>query len=50
MSIRSVTVVAHHISFIEDARDTVTADMQQMVLAGLTNLVWFYPLPAHSPS
>jgi hypothetical protein len=37
--LRSVTVVASHIPFIEDARTTVTAEMENTVLAGLTNLV-----------
>jgi hypothetical protein len=37
--LRSVNVVASHIPFIEDARTTVTAEMENTVLAGLTNLV-----------
>jgi hypothetical protein len=37
--LRSLSVVASHVPFIEDARSTVTAEMESTVLAGLTNLV-----------
>jgi len=37
--LRSVNAVAAHIPFIEDAREKVTAEMQTMVLTGLSTLV-----------
>jgi hypothetical protein len=37
--LRSLSVVAAHIPFIESARATVTAEMESTILAGLTHLV-----------
>lgn len=42
--LRSVNAVAAHVPFIEDARTKVTAEMQAMVLTGLTTLVSHYRL------
>lgn len=45
--LRSVNAVAAHIPFIEDAREKVTAEMQAMVLTGLSTLVRPSPLYLH---
>lgn len=37
--LRSINAVAEHIPFIEEARTNVTAEMQAMVLTGLSTLV-----------
>jgi hypothetical protein len=37
--LRSITAIAAHIPFIEDAREKVTGEMQAMVLTGLSTLV-----------
>jgi len=37
--LRSINVVATHVPFIEDARAKVTAEMESMVLTGLSTLV-----------
>jgi conserved oligomeric Golgi complex subunit 5 len=48
--LRSISVVAAHIPFIEDTREKVTGEMQAMVLTGLTTLVRPFHLsfPLHS--
>jgi hypothetical protein len=38
LPIRSINLVAGQIPFIEQSRETVTADMEQMILSGLSNL------------
>jgi hypothetical protein len=39
ISLRSVTAVAAHVPFIEDARAEVTNEMEIMIMAGLATLV-----------
>lgn len=39
VSLRSINAVAAHVSFIEEARTTVTNEMESMVMTGLATLV-----------
>jgi conserved oligomeric Golgi complex subunit 5 len=39
VSLRSINAVAAHVQFIEEARTTVTNEMENMVMTGLATLV-----------
>jgi hypothetical protein len=41
--LRSINAVAVHIPFIDSARSKVTADMESMVLEGLSQVASYFP-------